>query len=94
MPLIPAFGRQRQTDLCEFKVSLIYRASSRTANTIQRNSAPTPKRKKERKKRKEKERKEKKKRKEPDIVAYTFYPSTWVAEAGRALGLRPAWPTK
>ena len=30
-PLNPALGRQRQVDLCEFEVSLIYRASSRTA---------------------------------------------------------------
>ena len=25
MPLIPALERQRQTDLCEFKASLVYR---------------------------------------------------------------------
>nr|XP_048293660.1 complex III assembly factor LYRM7 isoform X1 [Myodes glareolus] len=25
MPLIPALGRQRQVDLCEFKTSLVYR---------------------------------------------------------------------
>lgn len=31
MPLILALDRQRQEDLCEFKASLIYRASSRTA---------------------------------------------------------------
>jgi hypothetical protein len=30
-----AFGRQRQMDLCEFKASLVYRASSRTARAIQ-----------------------------------------------------------
>ena len=29
-PLIPGLGRQRQVDLCEFKVSLVYRVSSRT----------------------------------------------------------------
>ena len=28
-PLIPALGRQRQGDLCEFKASLICRVSSR-----------------------------------------------------------------
>jgi hypothetical protein len=27
----------------------------------------------------------------PFIVAHTFNPSTWEAEAGRALSLRPAW---
>ena len=37
MPLIPAFWRQRQLDLCEFKVSLVYRVSSRTAMDTQRN---------------------------------------------------------
>jgi hypothetical protein len=37
MPLIPAFGRQRQADLCEFEDSLVYTASSRTVRTKQRN---------------------------------------------------------
>jgi hypothetical protein len=36
-PLIPALGRQRQVDLCEFEASLVYRMSSRTARAIQRN---------------------------------------------------------
>ena len=36
-PLIPALGKQRQVDLCEFEASLVYRASSRTARAIQRN---------------------------------------------------------
>ena len=31
-PLIPAVWRQRQVDLCEFEVSLIYRASSSTGS--------------------------------------------------------------
>ena len=31
-PLIPALGRQRQMDLCEFEASLVYRASSRTGS--------------------------------------------------------------
>ena len=30
MPLIPAFGKQRQGDLCEFEANLIYIVSSRT----------------------------------------------------------------
>ena len=34
MPLIPALGRQRQMDLCEFEAGLVYRASSRTASYI------------------------------------------------------------
>ena len=33
MPLIAALGRQRQADLCEFKASLFYIASSRPAGT-------------------------------------------------------------
>jgi hypothetical protein len=38
MPLIPAFGRQRQADGCEFEPSLVYRRmSSRETRTTQRN---------------------------------------------------------
>jgi hypothetical protein len=33
MPLISALGNQRQEDLCEFKVSLVYIAFSRTATS-------------------------------------------------------------
>ena len=36
-PLIPALGRPRQADLCEFEASLVYRVSSRTARDTQRN---------------------------------------------------------
>jgi hypothetical protein len=36
-PLIPAPGRQRQVDLCEFKASLVYRVSPRTGRATQRN---------------------------------------------------------
>ena len=36
-PLSPALGSQRQADLCEFKASLVYRMSSRTARATQRN---------------------------------------------------------
>jgi hypothetical protein len=32
MPLIAALGRQKQANLCELKVNLVYRVSSRTAN--------------------------------------------------------------
>jgi hypothetical protein len=31
---------------------------------------------------------------EPGVVAHTFNPSTWEAEAGIFLSLRPAWPTE
>jgi hypothetical protein len=34
---IPAVGRKREVDLCEFKASLVYRASSRAARDTQRN---------------------------------------------------------
>jgi hypothetical protein len=34
---VPTLGRQREADLCEFKACLVYRASSRTARTTQRN---------------------------------------------------------
>jgi hypothetical protein len=30
----------------------------------------------------------------PGVVAHTFNPSTWEAEAGEFLSLRPAWSTK
>jgi hypothetical protein len=39
MPLIPALRRQGQEDLCEFKASLVYRASTRTAGATQRTPA-------------------------------------------------------
>jgi hypothetical protein len=35
----PELRRQRQVDLCEFEVSLAYRASSRPARATQRNPA-------------------------------------------------------
>jgi hypothetical protein len=38
MPLIPAFRRQRQAELCESEANLIYRVNSRTAGATQRNS--------------------------------------------------------
>jgi hypothetical protein len=41
MSLIPALGRQRQVDLCGFKASLVYRASSRTARATERNPVST-----------------------------------------------------
>lgn len=38
MALILALRRQRQVDLCEFKVSMVYRARSRLARDTQRNT--------------------------------------------------------
>ena len=37
MPLIPALGRQRQVDLCEFKASRVYKLSFRTIKATQKN---------------------------------------------------------
>jgi Sec-independent protein translocase protein TatA len=37
MPLIPALGRDRGRQISEFKASLVYKVSSRTARAIQRN---------------------------------------------------------
>jgi hypothetical protein len=34
MSLIPEFGGQRQVDFCDFEVSLVYIASSRTVRVI------------------------------------------------------------
>ena len=36
-PIVPALGRQRQADLCEFQASLVYIMSSGTAKTIERD---------------------------------------------------------
>ena len=49
MTLVPALGRPRQTDLCEFEASLVYRTSSRSARATQRNPVSRKKKKKERK---------------------------------------------
>ena len=57
MPLISAFRRQRQADLCEFEASLVYRASSRTARDTQRNPA-SKKRKRNKERKKERKREE------------------------------------
>jgi hypothetical protein len=37
MPLIATIRMLRQADLCEFQANLVYRVSSRTARTPQRN---------------------------------------------------------
>jgi hypothetical protein len=44
MPLIPALGRQRQVDLCEFEASLVYKVCSWIARVVtQRNFVSTKK---------------------------------------------------
>ena len=47
--LIPALRRQKQTDLCEFKASLVYKTNSRTVRASQTN--PVSKRKTEKERR-------------------------------------------
>jgi hypothetical protein len=37
MLLIPALGRKKQANFCEFEVSLVYRGDFRTARAIKRN---------------------------------------------------------
>jgi hypothetical protein len=49
MSLTPAIGRKRQVDLCEFKASLIYKASFRIAKATQRNHVLKKKKGKEKK---------------------------------------------
>ena len=54
MPLIPALGRQRQVDFCDFEASLVYRANSRATqrNPIsEKTNKQTNKNKKENKSR-------------------------------------------
>jgi hypothetical protein len=38
MLLIPALGRQRHVDLCEFDASLVYGVNSRTVRVTQKNT--------------------------------------------------------
>jgi hypothetical protein len=71
-------GRDRQISEFEFEASLVYKVSSRTARTIQRN----PVSKKKRKRKKEKKKK--------CIVVVAFNPSTWETETGGFLSSRPA----
>jgi len=81
MPLIPALGRQRQAD---FKASVVYKLSSRTARAIQRNPVS----------------KNQKKKIiiiiiwSWAVVVHALNPNTWEAEAGRFLSWRPACFTK
>ena len=42
-PVIPALGRQKQMDLCEFEASLVYIVSSRTAKATYIVRPPSPK---------------------------------------------------
>jgi hypothetical protein len=46
MSLIQALGRQKQEDLCEFEVNLIYKAGCRAAKTTWRDPVSKQQRKK------------------------------------------------
>ena len=46
-PLIPAVGRQKQEDFCEFEATLGYRMSSRTAKAVTKRNAVSKNKKKE-----------------------------------------------
>jgi hypothetical protein len=39
VPLIPALKKQRQPNLCEFEVSLVYKVNSRIVRATQKNPA-------------------------------------------------------
>ena len=81
-------GRGRQTELCEFKASLVYRASSRAPRATRRNLVLN---------------KTKQSQNLIELlmfhkalyneVAHTFNPSTQEVEAGGSLSLRSAWST-
>ena len=62
MPSIPALWRQRQANLCEFKVSLVYRVSTRIARDTWRHPVLEKLKKKKEKKEKRKKRREEKRR--------------------------------
>jgi hypothetical protein len=62
MPSIPALWRQRQANLCEFYVSLVYRVSTRIARDTWRH--PVLEKLKKKKEKKEKRKKEEKRREE------------------------------
>ncbi|EGW10060.1 hypothetical protein I79_022579 [Cricetulus griseus] len=49
MPLIPALGRQRQADFCEFEASLVSRASARIGSKATQRNPVLKKPKKEKK---------------------------------------------
>jgi len=62
MSLIPVLGRQRQVDLCEFEASLLYRMSSKTARTTQRNPVSKKKLRRRRKRRRRRRRRRRKRK--------------------------------
>jgi hypothetical protein len=59
---------------------------------VKKNKKQKTKNKKQ--KTKNKKQKTKNKKHPPGMVAHAFNPSTWEAEAGEFLSLRPTWSTK
>jgi hypothetical protein len=64
---LPALGRQKQADLCEFEASLIYRVSSRTARAIHRNPVSKKQKQKNNKKPKQTNKKRSTRRAKGDL---------------------------
>ena len=92
-------GRGRR--ISEFEASLVYRMNSEIARAIERNPVSKNKTKQNKTKTKTKTKikhSNNNNKKEfvllPGMVAHTFNPSTWEADAGGFLSLRPAWSTK
>ena len=74
MPLIPILGRQRQVDLCEFRASLVYKVSFRTARLLHRETL-SQKNKQTNKTNKQK----------PGMVGNAYNPGPGDVETGRSL---------
>ena len=79
MSLIPALGGQRQVDFCDFEVSLVYIASSRTVRVIERPCH------KQNKTNKQKNKTEGRKEEASQVVTHTFNLSSGETESGGSL---------
>ena len=66
VPLIPALGRQRQADLFDFEVSLVYKSQDRLQSY--RETLSQRKKKEERRKRKKRKKKEEEGRKRKEKI--------------------------
>jgi hypothetical protein len=95
MSLIPVLRRQRQIDLCEFKSSMLYMVSSRTAKAMLKRRRRRRKRRKKRRKRRNKGKKEEEMFKETMVSIYMGWNvHVWVqfpAERGRGHQISRSW---
>jgi hypothetical protein len=73
-------------DFYEFEASLVYKEFQDSQKYTEKPHLKTNKNNKKKKK--------KKRNISRVVVAHTFNPSTWEAEAGRFLSSRPAWSTE